>query len=156
MTYNPFAGVLHWATEDALISAALVDRNGKTIDLAGAISADEAMPLATLVMHRLKSEDLAARLFAGEILSLALDGREVAVAIAQRQLFVVAVFDAATREVLERVRELRDRVAAMLQSDTPEVAPPTWGGGSGGSGSGPADLALVEYGVTVPKRRGQA
>jgi hypothetical protein len=139
--------------EDGLVAAALVDRNGATVGLAGAIAADEAMPLAALVMYRLKSDDLAPRLFAGEIVSLALDDRDVAVGVAKRQLFVVAVVRDSSADQLELVRELRDRVARML-ADIADV--PSWRGDVGGSGSGPAELPLIEYGVTVRRERGKA
>jgi hypothetical protein len=151
-----FSWVLERAVDDGLAAAALVERHGATVGLAGAIAEEEAMPLAALVMHRLASDDLAARLFAGEVVALALDDREVAVAIAKRQLFVVAVLGTgATASQLERVRELRDAVARMLADDDAITATP-WGGGGGGSGGGPAQLSLVEYGLTVRRERGKA
>jgi hypothetical protein len=70
------------------------------------------MPLAALVMYRLKGDDLAPRLFAGEIVSITLDDRHVAVGIAKRQLFVVAVLAASTPAQLELVADLRNLVAA--------------------------------------------
>ena len=147
--------VLTHAVEDGLSAVALVDRDGNTIGLAGAIADDEAMPLAALVMYRLKSDDLASRLFGGEIVSLTLDDREVAVGIARRQLFVVAVLEASTPAMIALVRELRDDVARMLSTNEVEPPPP-WSGGRGGSGSGPAELPLIELGITVRRERGKA
>src|SRR5439155_15010101 len=129
-----FASVLQRAIEEGLVAAALVDRNGHAIGLAGAITEEEAMPLAALVMYRLKSDDLAARLFAGEIISLTLEDRDVAVGVAQRQLFVVAVLAVSTTAALDVVRDLRDRVGGMLhQTSSEHEIPPPWSGGNGGS-----------------------
>ena len=61
-SWRPFQVVLTRAVEDGLVAAALVDRNGNTVGLAGAMSEEEALPLATLVMYRLKTDDLAERL----------------------------------------------------------------------------------------------
>jgi hypothetical protein len=149
-----FSGLLARAVEEGLVAAALVDRDGNTVGLAGAITEEEAMPLAALVMYRLKSNDLASRLFAGEVLSLTLDDRDVAVGVAKRQLFVVAVIGAATTATLAVVRELRDDVERMLTSDE-VAAPPPWTSG-GGSGSGPAELPLIEFGISVRRERGKA
>ena len=153
--------MLQRAVDDGLVAAALVDRNGNLVARAGAIEEDEAMPLAALVMYRLKSDDLAPRLFAGQVLSLALDGRNVAVAVAKRQLFVVAVLAPATPTVINLVADhlvgqLRDRVAGMLQDLSADLGPPPWSGGPGGSGSGPAELPLIEFGITVGRDRGKA
>ena len=107
MKATQFSRLLADAVENGLGAAALVDRDGNAVDLAGAITEEEAMPLAALVMYRLKSDNLASRLFAGEIISLTLDDRDVAVGVAKRQLFVVAVLGASTRATLALVRDLR-------------------------------------------------
>ena len=146
-----FTGLLDSAVADGLAAVALVDRDGETIGLAGGITDEEAMPLAALVMYRLKAEDLAARLFAGEIISVALDDRDAAVGIARRQLFIVAILKASTPELLAIVSELREALAARLSpGDDEDFAP--WGTRGGGSGSGPAALPLIELGVTVPRK----
>jgi len=151
----PFQAALDRAIEDGLAAAALVDRNGKTVALAGALDEDIAMPLAALVMYRVKSEDLASRLFAGEVVSVTLDDREVAVGVARRQLFVVAVLGASSDAMHDRVRELRDHISRML-ADVQGIALPPRSRGGGDSGPDPAELALAEYGVTVPRTRGKA
>ena len=141
---------------DGLSGAALVDRNGNSVALSGAIAEEEAMPLAALVMYRLKSGDLASRLFAGEILTLSLDDRDVAVGVAKRQLFVVAVLGDSTPAMLARVRDLRDDVERMLANTMEDLGPPPRSDGAGGSGSGPAALPLIELGLTVRRERGKA
>ena len=159
MTEDPFSRVLAHAIEDGLEGAALVDASGHTVSLAGAIAEEEAMPLAALVMYRLNSAklgDLASRLFAGEFLSLTLEGREVAVGVAKRQLFVVAVLGANTPAMHQLAHTLRDRVANLLADPGEDLnAPPPWSG-SGGSSSGPAELPLIELGITVRRERGKA
>jgi hypothetical protein len=114
---DPFVPVLEAAVHGGLVAAALVDRSGNVIATAGPIDEDEAMPLAALVLHRVGSGDVAARLFAGEVLSVGLDERDVAVGVAQRQLFVVAVLGATTPGQLELVGRLRDRIACQLIKD---------------------------------------
>jgi len=151
-----FTAVLARAVEDGLVAAALVDRDGRAIGLAGAISEEEAMPLAALVMYRLKSDDLASRLFTGEILSLTLDDRDVAVGVAKRQLFVVAVLPPSTPAMLAIVRQLCDDVEGLLQANAVEAPPPWQGDDGSGSGSGPAQLPLVEFGLTIRRERGKA
>lgn len=153
---TPFSAVLAHAVKTGLVAAALVDRHGDTVALAGAIAEEEAMPLAALVMYRLKSEGLAARLFGGEILTLDLDGRIVAVAVAKRQLFVVAVLPIASPATSEAVVALRSSVERMLLDTT--SSPPPWSvpGGDGGSGSGPAELPVIELGITVRRDRAKA
>jgi hypothetical protein len=151
----PFQAALDRAVEDGLSAAALVDRNGNTVALAGALEADIAMPLAALVMYRVKTDDLASRLFAGEVVSVTLDDREVAVGVARRQLFVVAVLGAPTSAMHERVRELRDDISRMI-IDAQGVGVPPRSRGGGDSGPDPAELALAEYGISVPRTRGKA
>ena len=135
-----------------MIGTGRVYSSGEGHALLGTVGA----PLAALVLYRLKSDDLASRLLAGEILALTLDDRDVAVGIAKRQLFVVAVIGAATSATLAVVRELRDDVERMLASDDVTAPAPPWTAGGGGSGSGPAELPLIELGITVGRERGKA
>ena len=120
---------------------------------AGAIGDGEARPLAATVIHRLKGADIAACLLAGEIVSYLLDGRQVAVGIAKRRLFVIGVLPG---PICDRFAELRDEIETMLTDLQDDGAPWPWGGGSGGSGGGPAELPLVELGITVGRERGKA
>jgi hypothetical protein len=146
-----FRSLLEKVVQRGLMGVALVDRDGRTVGLAGAISEEEAMPIAALVMYREKSPDLAARLLEGEVVTRDLEDRVAAVAVAKRQLFVVATLTAATETQLALVRELRENVAARLAVYS--VSAPPWSGGRGGSGSGPAELPLIELGITVPRAK---
>jgi hypothetical protein len=152
---STFKVELEDVVERGLVAAALVDRHGNTVDFAGAISEEEAMPLAALVMFRLKSSNLSQRLFMGEILTVDLDERTVSLGIAKRQLFVVAVMTKATAAALELVDELNERIISQLTSmelETGAAPFPTRGGG-GVSDSGPTEMELIEYGITVPRAK---
>jgi len=153
-----WAGLLERAVKDGLRGAALVDREGRTIARAGAIDVDEAMPFVALVLYRRKTDDLGARLFAGEVLTYELDDKDLLVAIAKRQLFVVAA-TASGAASPEAVVDLRDQVAYRLGAagSWAELPLPVRGGGRGGDGgAGPAELPVVEWGVTVGRERGKA
>jgi hypothetical protein len=154
--YHFFAAALSEAMEGGLLGAAIFDRDGEVVSSDGAIENDEAKPLASAVMYELRSPDLASRLFAGEIISTTIDGREVVVAVASRQLFVVAILKSSTLVGLMAVRALRDAVA--LQLPEPELPGPfdPRGGGGGAPGQGPAELQLVEYGLTAWRERAKA
>ncbi len=143
-----FASVLNNALREGVVGVALVDRDGHVVGRAGEIDEDEAMPMTTLVMMRVSKADgdLSERLFAGEIVVAELDRGDVAVGVAGRQLFVVAVLGRADVDI---VRALRDAVANRLSHDDESRFLPPGSGGSGGSG--PDSLALVELGITVPR-----
>jgi hypothetical protein len=113
-------------------------------------------PLVALVMYRLHDDDLIARLFTGEILSVELEDRHVALGVAKRQLFVLAIVNAPNRASIALVRELIDYVEVILSDTSREFDTALWGGGRGGSGAGPAELRVVELGVTVRRERGKA
>lgn len=153
---QPFHHLLMRAVDGELAAVALVDREGNAVSIAGAIEDAEAMPLAALVLYRLHSDDLTARLFTGEVLALTLDDRTVAVAIAKRQLFVVAVLREATAALIARVDALRDQVANMLVEHEPHDPPPPHADGGRGGGGGAAELQLVELGITMPRVRPKA
>jgi hypothetical protein len=145
-----FAVAVLDALHEGLVGVALVDREGNVVGRAGEIDEDEAMPMTTLVMMRCSAAtgDLSERLFAGEIIVAELDRGEVAVGVAGRQLFIVAVLGAGDVQIVD---ELRTRVEAMLAQDAPRFVPTPGSGGSGGSG--PDNLALVELGITVPRAK---
>jgi hypothetical protein len=145
-----FAGMLNNALREGLVGVALVDRDGTVVGRAGEIDEDEAMPMTTLVMMRASkaSGDLSDRLFGGEIVVAELDKGDVAVGVAGKQLFVVAVLGRADVDV---VRALRDTVAKLVHDAGPRFMPTPRSGGSGGSG--PDDLALIEFGITVPRAK---
>jgi len=144
------------AIEQGLVAAALIEGDGTAVAFAGAITADEVRPLAAFVIYRSARDDVGARLLAGEIISLALDSRDVALGIAARKLIVVAVLATSSAAQLALVESLRDDIARLLSDRSREGSAPPPPNAAGGSGSGPADLQLVEFGITVPRNRGKA
>lgn len=135
--------VVEEAIEDGLVGAALLDHHGRPIALAGTFGALEVRLIAGVVMRRFESEDRRARLDAGELLELELDGRTFAVGIAAKRAFVVAEA-AAKRGAAERLHQQAAYVIReMLASGAPLL------GDDGGSSSGPAGLPVIEWGVTV-------
>jgi hypothetical protein len=139
------------AVADGLAAAAVANRFGQTLALAGALDSDEVRPIAGLVTHRLKSEGIGRRLFAGQMVEFSLDERNVSIGIAAQFVFVVVVFAEVTEASRERARTLRREVEQVL-AGTDLVGAPPWARGGGGSSSGPAVLPVIEIGLTVPRR----
>src|SRR4051794_7831217 len=74
-----FSSAVQRAVDSGLAAAAILDRDGNAIAVAGALADDEVRPIAGVVTHCLKGEDLATRMFAGEMVSFPLDDRDVSV-----------------------------------------------------------------------------
>jgi hypothetical protein len=123
--------------------AALVDRSGETVACVGTISEDEAMPLAALVLYRGDQLALTERLFAGEVMTVEAEQRDLAIAVARRQLFVVVSLAPTASPVLGRIGSLRDDVASYLGDATPDVRMPPWGLGGAPA---PAQASLSLFG----------
>lgn len=140
-----FTDALQRAIGRGVIGAAVVDRGGKLIDWVGASEDDEESSLANLV-SLLEDDNVLASLLRGALGVLPVgDGLSTVVAIAKRELYVVAIAADSADTTIATVRELRERVARVLPD------PPR---GSGASGAGPAELQVVELGITVPRRVG--
>jgi len=139
------------AVEGGLGTAAILDVEGKPLAVAGALDGDEARAIAAVVTRRLRSPDLLVRMREGEMLTMSLGDREVSVGIAANCVFVVVVLGpdpAVSRVAVDDLRRdveqmVRDARAGVSGSRPP---PPT---DSGGSHSGPAELPVIEVGVTV-------
>jgi hypothetical protein len=140
-----FTDALQQAIRGGVIGAAIVDRGGQLIDWVGASEDDEESSVANLVAL-LEDDNVLESLLRGALGVLALgDTLSTVVAIAKRELYVVAMVADSADTTIDTVRELRDRVALVLPD------PPR---GSGASGAGPAELQVVELGITVPRRVG--
>jgi hypothetical protein len=141
------------AVDRGLAAAAVLDVDGKPFAVAGALDDDEARAVvAFLATGRLRSPDLLDRMLEGEMVTSSLDDREVSIGIAGRCVFVVVVL-APDLDLSRAVDGLRVEVEQMISSlrasfsgSRPPGAP-----SSGGSSSGPAELQLIEFGVTVPR-----
>lgn len=132
---------LESAIARGVAGAALVEFDGTEIAIAG-MKHDELRPFVRSAVSRLRPD-------VGGIVSFALDDNVVACGTAD-SLCVVAVLKAPSRIQFALVDEVRDEIARVLAKRAQVGAPPpTPKDGSGGSGSEPADLELIEYGITV-------
>lgn len=141
-----FAEALQGAIGRGVIGAAVVDRAGKLIDWVGASADDEQSSLANLV-DLLEHDDSLTSLTTGAlgVLSLGNEELSVVVAIARRELYVIAIVTDSGDATINTVRSLRNKVAGLL---------PGRSGDSGVSGPGPAELQVTELGVTVRRKTG--
>jgi len=127
-----FADALNRAVGRSVLAAAVVDRRGRVLDWVGASEDDEQSALANLVAL-LEDDKVLTSLLRGAlgVLSLGNDELSVVVAVAKRELYVIAMVRDSADTTIDNVRTSRDRVAATLPD------PPR---GSGGSAAGPAEL----------------
>lgn len=143
------------AVECGLDAAALLDRDGNMLASAGDLDIHEPRAIAAFITHSLKGEALATRLFGGEIVPFELSGKHAMLGIAARSVFVIAI---GQPETSNAARGLHDEVSrfitAMLELTAPPAEPPI--SGPPGSPSGPAQLPVIEFGVTPGVRRGKA
>lgn len=137
-------------------AAVLVDREGDIVALVGDLFEREAAPLIALVVNRMKRPALSDLLLAGEILDVP-EQRDVMVALARRQLFLIALTRGASDEAIAQVRELRDHAAKVLERSPLREDPVViWNPGGDGSGLGPANLPLIEYTFDSARPRAKA
>ena len=151
----PFAVAVRLAVEGGLAAAAILDVEGKSLAVAGALDDDEARAVAAVVTRRLRSPDLLGRMLDGEMIASSLDDREVSIGIAARCVFVVAVLGrdpVASRVAVDELRCDVERMISEARADVSGSVPPPPPTGSGGSSSGPAELPVIELGVTVRHR----
>lgn len=141
-----FAEALQAAIGRGVIGAALVDRTGQLIDWVGASADDEQSSVAKLV-DLLEHDDAFTSLVTGALGVLTLGNEElsVVVAIAKRELYVIAMVTDSADATIEAVRALRNRVARLLP-DRPRDP--------GASGATPAELQLTELGITIVRKIG--
>jgi hypothetical protein len=150
----PYAIAVRLAVEGGLAAAAILDVEGKPLAVAGALDDDEARAIEAVVTRRLRSPDLLGRMLEGEMMTSLLDEREVSIGIAASCVFVVVVLGrdpAASRVAVDELRSDLERMISDARADVSgsRRPPPS---GSGGSSSGPAELPVIELGVTVRRR----
>jgi hypothetical protein len=149
-----FALAVWLAVQGGLNAVAILDAKGNPLAVAGALNKDEARAIATHALRQARTTSLRDRMLRGELVAASLGENQAHIGIAARCVFFVVVSprDPATIS-LDTVNELRSNIEAIVQHARFGVAkshrPPT---GSGGSSSGPAELPVVEVGVTVRRR----
>ena len=133
------------AVSASVVGAAILDGEGKPLAIAGALDADEARAVAA---HATRDGAAPQRLLAGEQRTILLGDRKAVVGIAARSVFYVVVCDvAADHGAVERLRSELERLIQNARAARGMIA----SGGSGGSSSGPAELPVIELGITVRK-----
>jgi hypothetical protein len=150
-----FSIAVRLAVEAGLDAAAILDAKGKPLAVAGALDDDEARAIAAHATRQARTTDLLERMLRGELIEASLSEREARIGIAAGYVFFVVVFPRNPAAMsLVAVDELRADIEEMVHDAKSGVAksqepPPT---SSGGSSSGPAELPVVEVGVTVRRR----
>jgi len=96
--------------------------------------------------------DVLARMLDGELVESALDVRVIRIGIAARCVFVVVAPSPQLRGqgASESFRFEVERLISDARRDFSGARSPRVG--SGGSSSGPAELCVVEWGVTIPRK----
>jgi hypothetical protein len=150
-----FGIAVRLAVEAGLDAAAILDAKGKPLAVAGALDNDEARAVAAHATRQVRSPELLERLMHGETLTVSLGERQACIGVAASCVFFVVVLprdqaamslvalDELRSDIEEMIRDARSGVPSSL------LPPPT---NSGGSSSGPAELPVVEIGVTVRRR----
>jgi hypothetical protein len=151
------------AVNAGLEAAAILDAKGKPLAVAGALDNDEARAVAAHATRQVRSPELLERLLRGETLTASIGEREARIGIAAKSVFFVVVLPrnpaamslvvASTDDVVigDPVDGLRSDIEAIIRDAKADASaslrpPPD---NSGGSSSGPAELPVVELGVTV-------
>jgi hypothetical protein len=137
-----------------LDAAAVLDVDGKTLAVTGAFDEVETRAIAAVITNYMRSPDVLQRMLDGELIESALDARVIHIGIAARCVFVVVVPNrqlSGPQGASENFRFEVERLISDARQDFSGARSPH--GGSGGSSSGPADLPVIELGVTVPRRK---
>jgi hypothetical protein len=149
--------------------------NANPLVLAGELSPDEARAVATSAT---RDSERRSRLLNGDVLEASLGDRKVLVAIAaaksalrqallgdRRSRVAIAASSALIvmvlpgephklqPDVVDRFRIQCDLIVARANKGSSDGDMPPPSSSSGGSSSGPAELPLVELGITVPRGR---
>jgi hypothetical protein len=148
-----FRPLVRAAVVDGLEAAAVLDVDGNTLALTGALDGVEARAISAVITSCMRSQGVLARMLDGELIESALEERVIGIGIAARCVFVVAVPNRELNGPQGALNDFRFRVERLISdaradfsgSRSPSV-------GSGGSSSGPAELPVVEWGVTIPRK----
>jgi hypothetical protein len=141
------------AVAHGLEVAAVLDVDGKALAVAGALDDNEARAIAAVVTNCMRSADVLARMLDGELIESTLDQRVVGIGIAARCVFVVVVPDGqlhAAHAGSDSFRFGVERMISRARADFSGLR--TQRVDDGGSSSGPAELPVVEWGLTVRRK----
>jgi hypothetical protein len=141
------------AVADGLEAAAVLDVNGRILALTGAFDGVEERAIAAVITNCMRSPDVLTRMLDGELVESALDVRVIHIGIAGRCVFVVVVPSPQLRgpqRASENFRFEAERLISDARRDFSGARSPRVS--SGGSSSEPAELPVVEWGVTIPRK----
>ena len=148
-----FESLVRAAVADGLAAAAVLDVDGKTLAVNGAVDDHEVRAIAAAISRCMEDPELLRRMLDGELVESALDERAIGIGIAARCVFVVVV----TNHPLQAFRAASDKLHARVERKISEARADFSGShpphvGSDGSSSGPAQLPVVEWGITVRRK----
>jgi hypothetical protein len=153
MALPPYSVVVANAVTRGLAAAAVFEVDGKPLAVSGAIDDDEVRAIGMMIARPLRDPEALERMLGGAMVLSLLDDRKVLVGIAARCVFVAAVLHGDLRWSRACAYELHDdleREISKARADFSGVPPSS--PGSGGSSSGPAELPVIEIGVTVRRK----
>jgi len=151
VTVPDFSVAVQRAVDHGLDAAAILDDEGKPFAVAGGLDDDEVRAVEAVATRRLRTPDLLNRMLEGQMVTSSLDDREVSIGIAARCVFIAVVLGgdpARSRRLVDDLRRDVEQIIRVERSRAFVPRPP-----SGGSSSGPAELPVIELGVTVRRDR---
>jgi hypothetical protein len=150
LDFLPLAGA---AVAHGLDAAAILDVSGKTLAITGALDGNEARVLPAVIARCMRSPDLLTRMLDGELIELALDERMIHIGIAARCVFIIVVPNRQLHGPQVASDNFRLGVERMISEARADFSGARLRHvDSGGSSSGPAELPVVEWGVTVRRK----
>lgn len=135
------------ATHEGALAALVLDRDGRVVARAGELTDEDVLAIRGVAVVGLRGASLVHKLLDGDHHVFPLDAREAAVAVAARCVFVVVVYLRDTRGAAQVALVRLQQLAAGEVQRLIGTPPPT-GPADGGAASGPAQLQLVELGVS--------
>lgn len=134
-------------------AAAVLDVEGHLLAVAGAFNEAMMRAVASVVTGRMRTSELLARMLDGELIAAYIRQREFIIGIAAECVFVAVETGAPAHASRVATNAFRDAIARMIRLARADlsgtIVPPS---GSGSSSSGPAELPVIEWGVTVRRK----
>jgi hypothetical protein len=143
-----FRSLARAAVDDGLEAAAVFDVDGKALAVAGALDTIERRAITAVISNFMRSADPLTRMLAGDWIEVELHERMTSIGIAARCVFVVVV-----PQLQLPADNFRSHVERMIGDARADFSGYRAGPvGSGGSSSGPAELPVVEWTITIPRK----
>lgn len=142
------------AVGDGLEAAAVFDVDSNTLAVAGVLDDVEARAVAAVITNCMQSADVLTRMLDGELIEFALDERVIDIGIAARCVFVIVVPSTQLHGPAGASENFRFQVERLISDARGDFSGArSTAAGSGGSSSGPAELPVIEWGITIPRKR---